>query len=174
MTSALFTASLVFWALALLIGGIDGLYFHLWRFRLYAQPESRLEHLAHAARAVLVVPTLWVAFFADVGSRIAVLLTLIGADLAVAIWDVFLERRSRTAMGGMPHFEYFVHVAVTALHSAAEAVTVSALLVTGGPAPRGILSNMVLVAMLAVSVGAALLHLLLVLPRFSAPHVPRS
>jgi len=170
MASALFTASVVLWAVALPIGAIDGIYFHLWKFRLYAQPQSRLEHLAHAARAVLMVPTLWVAFFADIRSRIGVLLMLIGADLAVALWDVFLERRSRTSMGGMPHFEYFVHVAVTALHSAAEAVTVTALLVTGWPATRGTLSNVVLVAMLAVSVGAALLHSMLMLPRFSAPH----
>ena len=167
MSAAFFTASVVLWAAALLIGAIDGLYFHLWKFRLYAQPEARLEHVAHAMRALLVVPTLWVAFFGPVRARVAVLIGLIAADLVVAIWDVYLERKSRRSIGGMPHFEYFVHVAVTTLHSAAETVTLIGLLVTGLRATRGWISNVVLVGMLGVAVLACATHFVLLLPRFS-------
>jgi len=167
MGRALLTASLVLWAAALAIGSVDGLYFHLWKFRIYRRPEARLEHLAHAGRALLVIPTLWAAFFPSVPQRIPLILALIAGDWAIAIWDVFLERKSRVWAGGMPHFEYFIHVAATAFHSSAEAVTVTAWLVGGWPGGQPPFPVLVLLPMLALAIGASLAHFVLMHPRFS-------
>ena len=38
------------------IAGVDGLYFHLYRYRLYARPASLYEHKLHTVNAVLFVP----------------------------------------------------------------------------------------------------------------------
>ena len=45
---------IAFYALSL----VDGLYFHLYAFRLHARPETRREHWAHTGRALLFIPTL--------------------------------------------------------------------------------------------------------------------
>jgi hypothetical protein len=161
------TTILVLWALALLIGSVDGIYFHLWKLRLFGRPESRLEHVAHAGRAVLLVPTLWVAFFGAAPRQVPLLLTLIGADWVIAIWDVFLERKSRTSMGGMPHFEYFIHVGATAFHSGAEAVTLTALVLIGSQSSRSPAAAAILPLMLVVAAGVCLAHVVLMHPRFS-------
>ena len=44
------------------IAGVDGLYFHLYRYRLYARPASRYEHKLHTINAVLFVPQVVLLF----------------------------------------------------------------------------------------------------------------
>ena len=41
---------------AFLLGAIDDLYFHLRRYRLFAFPESRGEHVLHTVRAFTCLP----------------------------------------------------------------------------------------------------------------------
>jgi hypothetical protein len=160
------TTILVLWVVALAIGSVDGIYFHLWKLRLFGRRESRMEHVAHAGRAVLLVPTLWAAFFGAAPWQIPLLLALIAADWLIAVWDVFLERKSRTSMGGMLHLEYFVHVAATAFHSAAEAVTLTALVLTGSQSVRTSAGASVASLMLVVAGGVGVAHLVLMHPRF--------
>src|SRR4030095_17082819 len=50
---------------AFLLGAIDGLYFHLRRYRLFAFPDSRGEHLLHTVRAFLVLPPAALLYLAD-------------------------------------------------------------------------------------------------------------
>ena len=103
---------------------VDGVYLHLYRFRLHARPETRREHWTHTARAFLFVPTL---LFVLSGTSSGVWLWLgvatIVADLAVTIWDVSEERESRAFQGGLPRYELVIHVAVTALHVGAIATS---------------------------------------------------
>src|SRR5262245_59106415 len=131
---AMLTVSAILWTLTGAVGAIDGLYFHLYKFRLYKRPESRLEHLAHTVRDILVPPMIWFAFGDSSiapSLRLEVLIALIAADWLAAAWDVLLEKKSRVELGGMPHFEYFIHVAATGLHSAAEALAIAAWALAG-------------------------------------------
>ena len=174
MASALLTISIVLWALTFAVGAVDGIYYHLFKLRLHARAESRREHLAHTARAVLLPVTLWVAFLAPLPSsptsRLYVIGALVGADWLVAAWDVYLEKNSRRDRGGLPHLEYFVHVAVTALHSAAEAFVVAgwiAVASAGGDpiGPRSLGIGGVAWALVAGAALAAVVHLSLLLRR---------
>ena len=114
--SPLLWLSLSAWAAALGVGALDGLYFHLWKFRLYARPQSRTEHLTHTARACLLGPILWLAFVAP---RLDALVALVAVDTAVVLADVWLENESRRDLGGIPRAEYLVHVVANTLHTGA-------------------------------------------------------
>jgi hypothetical protein len=168
LSATFLSLSVALWVLTFSVGAADGLYYHLHKLRLHVRPESRTEHIAHSLRAVLVVPTLWVTFIASGPSpttRLYCLGALVAADWAVAAWDVFLERRSRQRLGGLPHLEYFVHVAATATHSAAEAFAVAALVMEAGTAdwrvPAAVLHTAWL--LLAGAVAVAAMHLVLLL-----------
>ena len=52
MKKTLVVASLALFAA---VGAYDGLYLHLWKYRLYAREESRREHALHTAVAFLFV-----------------------------------------------------------------------------------------------------------------------
>lgn len=172
----LLSASAVLWALALAVGAIDGLYFHLWKYRLYARPESRAEHRAHLGRAFLLPPTLWFAFLAPgsaTAQRLVPLVILIALDAGLGVWDVLLETASRRAIGGLLRSEYLIHVVATALHSGAEVLAVAAwaLAGTGGAAfaiGSPVFAKALASLLLPIAIASALLHAMLLHPRFRA------
>jgi hypothetical protein len=111
--------SLGFLALFAVTAMIDGVYLHLWRYRLYARPEARLEHVIHTVRAILFVPALWWVF---VGNTSGGLLWLgIGAivvDFVVQILDTRIEADSRSFQGGLPRAELSIHIIAAVSHFA--------------------------------------------------------
>lgn len=128
----LLSASAILWIVALAIGSTDGLYLHLWKYRLHARSQTRLEHIAHTGRALLLPAVLYVALLGTgipLVTRIGWLITLAAADWAIGIWDALLERRSRQGLGGLPHHEYLVHLIATGVHSGAEALSIAGLAV---------------------------------------------
>jgi hypothetical protein len=172
------SAAAILWTLALAIGSADGLYLHLWRYRLYARSQTRLEHLAHTGRALLLPPILYLALLGigiPLTTRIGWLVGLSAADWTIGIWDALLEKRSREASGGLPHHEYLVHLIATGLHSGAEVLSVASLSValmsmetsSTFSSPRlASLTGFVLVPMSAV---VAVVHAVLLHPRFTQP-----
>ncbi len=95
----------------------DGFYLHLWKYRLYAQQESKFEHLTHTIRAVffpliviflLINQTNFYLFL--VGMLIAVF------DFVVLALDANSEQESRKFMGGLPKGEYILHLFSNAFH----------------------------------------------------------
>jgi hypothetical protein len=112
--------------LASLVGAVDVLYFHLYRFRLYQRPESVYEELTHLARAGLFIAVVATIAFSDgsPAARLAVV-AMIALDLANSVLDVLLERRSRASLGGLPSFEYLLHILGTFLSGAAAALFVT-------------------------------------------------
>jgi hypothetical protein len=99
----------VFLVVASLIGGIDVLYFHLYRFRLCTRPSSRSETLAHLAQSWTFIPIcLFAAVAPHRSSAIAALFLL---HFASAAMDILLERTSRLALDGLPPVEVLLHVA---------------------------------------------------------------
>jgi hypothetical protein len=114
----LLVASLIATLGAFGLGAIDGIYFHLQRFRLFAHTESRLEHILHTGRALLVAPALILLYLIEpAGPLLYSALAIVIADQALMVLDLLVERRSRARWGGIPHAEYMVHVAANALHA---------------------------------------------------------
>ena len=99
---------------ASLVGAADVLYFHLYRFRLYAAPGSVAEEITHLARHTLFVAILLVILAAPAHGR-ALVVGLFLADLANTVADVLLERTSRAPLGGLPSGEYLLHILGTLL-----------------------------------------------------------
>ena len=171
----LLSASATLWALALGVGAIDGLYFHLWRFRLHVRSRSRTEHIAHTGRALLLPPTLLLAFFnvistASGSERVSLLVAFIGVDWSFGIWDAFIETKSRQDLGGLPRSEYLVHLVATGLHSGAEVLAVAAWALSvrcwSGSNLVDSYARAIGIALLPASVAVALLHILFLHPRF--------
>jgi hypothetical protein len=109
------------------IGMIDGLYLHLWRFRLHEHAESRNEHQIHTIRAVLFPAIVLFAF--DPSSQGPML--WIGAGLALLDMltlgvDALSEGDSRAFMGGLPKWEYVIHLFANGFHFAAIALALAA------------------------------------------------
>lgn len=99
----------------------DGVVVHLVRERLPLREDAFLEHRLHTARAVLFPLLLW-AVFAGHGPR-ALAFALVVVDQAFEVWDMAIERRSRSHTGGLPSSEYLVHGWLVGLRSAALAFT---------------------------------------------------
>ncbi|MEQ1572351.1 MAG: hypothetical protein ABMA64_42400 [Myxococcota bacterium] len=95
-----------------LIGAVDVMYFHLYRFRLFERPDSVAEEWTHLARHLLFLGIVAV-MVADPPYARAVLVGLFAVDVANNGIDVWLERGSRAALGGLPSAEYALHVAST-------------------------------------------------------------
>jgi hypothetical protein len=110
--------SLVFFLAFFAVAAVDGVYFHLRRFRLWQHGDTRLEHALHTGRAVLIPPTI-AALFTPGRGTLYMAAGLVAADLLIAALDVIVERRSRERFGGLPHGEYVTHLVATVFHTVA-------------------------------------------------------
>ena len=98
------------------LGAFDVLYFHWWRCRLADRPECRREVLWHTARHLIYgLQFLWVANLRFHGAALIALVVLYAADVFVAWADVWEERDSRRAQGGLPRGEYLMHIILSVL-----------------------------------------------------------
>ncbi len=118
------------WTLILFLGLsiFDGIYYHLWLFRLQEREDSKFEHATHTLRAVLFIPTLILIFLigmSGVALWVAILVLLF--DLVTEILDVLNERKSRETLGGLPSGEYLIHILLTTLRVAALTLAFAAL-----------------------------------------------
>lgn len=151
--------SLAFFTAFVLVGAVDGLHYHLRRFRLWAHRDTWLEHVLHTLRAELVPLMLW-AFFLRQGGSPGLAATLVGLDVIVTLIDVRIEPRSRRRFGGLPRGERRVHVVATALHVVALGAGFAAML-TGEAKPTGAAFVALVAALLLGSTAAAAQHVLL-------------
>jgi hypothetical protein len=102
------TAAALLLAAFLPLAAYDGIYLHLWRYRLFARAESRREHFVHTAAL------LWIA----VG--------LVAIAQLVALADLVSERDSRASLGGLSTTEYLLHVVIMSLRTASIALILAA------------------------------------------------
>ncbi|MBK6919958.1 MAG: hypothetical protein IPH07_21350 [Deltaproteobacteria bacterium] len=104
--------STALWILLVLapLGAIDVVYYHLYRFALYARPASVAEQITHLVRQACFLAVVALLAMGTPGpiARVA-LVVLLAVDLVDSAVDVLLEPRSRAALGGLPPFEYFLH-----------------------------------------------------------------
>lgn len=100
----------------------DGFYLHIFKYRLYEHPESKFEHLSHTIRAVLFPFILYYLFLSDNLIAFYAGLLFVALDVLTMSVDAYVEKDSRTFMGGLPRWEYIVHLFVNGFHFASIAV----------------------------------------------------
>lgn len=102
--------------LFMLLATYDGFYLHIWKYKLFNHRESVFEHKTHTIRAILFPLIVWFLFLdtSPVGFWIGITLVLL--DLIVLGIDAYAEGDSRKFMGGLPRWEYIVHLFANGLH----------------------------------------------------------
>lgn len=109
--------------LVALLALFDGLYLHLIRYQLQNQADSRLEHLTHTVRAIFFPIILYLLFLnhnqaiSFITGSLVVFLDIVALGI-----DAFSEKDSRAFMGGLPRWEYILHLFVNGFHFALIAV----------------------------------------------------
>lgn len=96
----------------------DGIYLHIFKYRLYEHPESKFEHLTHTIRAVLFPFMLYYLFLSTTPITFYIGLSFVVFDVLVLGVDAYVEKDSRAFMGGLPRWEYIVHLFVNGFHFA--------------------------------------------------------
>lgn len=112
------TLLVVFVMLAL----FDGLYLHLIRYKLHEHKESRNEHISHTIRAILFPIILYVLYLGNSDGAFYIGVIVIIIDILVLGADAYMEKDSRAFMGGLPRWEYILHLMVNGFHFASIAV----------------------------------------------------
>ena len=127
MTEQLMTAATIFLMLFGAVAAVDGLYFHLWKYKLYARPESLYEHKLHTARAFLFIPVVFFLFYMNSGGvALWVGVAFVLIEFVVEMMDVFDENESRAGLGGLSSAEYAAHVVAITVRTAAIALALAA------------------------------------------------
>jgi hypothetical protein len=175
MEVALFIAGLSL-TLYVVLAFYDGFVLHIFKYRLYRHPDSQTEHLTHTIRAVLF-PFIAYFLFADQNCNACFYIGIaaVTLDLGVMIWDAYIEKDSRAFMGGLPRWEYILHLMVNSFHFVAiAAMLILKVRITGSDIDlvtdlSALSGNMVfqalVVNLLPGSVLLALLHLLVLYPK---------
>lgn len=116
MNSDLFIVSIILLALFSFLSFFDGVYYHLVKYKLQENKDSKKEHLTHTLRAILFIPiVLFIFYWKTTGWMLWIGLFFVVCDFIVEAIDVFEERKSRIALGGLSSGEYFLHIVLTTL-----------------------------------------------------------
>jgi hypothetical protein len=122
MEIALLITSLLLIAFGLL-AVIDGFYLHIFKYQLHNHSASKTEHLTHTVRAILFPSIVYFLFLkqnSEMGFFIGLSLVII--DVIVLAIDAYTEKDSRAFMGGLPRWEYILHLFVNGFHFSSIAV----------------------------------------------------
>ncbi len=122
METALLITSILLIAFGIL-ALIDGFYLHIFKYQLHKHSESKTEHLTHTIRAVLFPAIVYFLFLkqnSEMSFYIGVSLLII--DVIVLSIDAYTEKDSRAFMGGLPRWEYILHLFVNGFHFSSIAV----------------------------------------------------
>jgi hypothetical protein len=127
MTEQLMTAATIFLILFGLVAAFDGLYLHLWKYRLYAREESLAEHKLHTLQGFLFIPVVFFLFYQDFGGwALWAGVLFIALEQIVEIADVLSENKSRAGLGGLSSTEYAAHVIAITARTVAIALALAA------------------------------------------------
>ena len=94
----------------------DGAYLHLWKYELFNKKVSYFEHKTHTVRAMLFPAIVWLLFTETDIIGFYIGLTLVAIDLIVLGIDAYSEKESRSFMGGLPKWEYILHLFANSFH----------------------------------------------------------
>jgi hypothetical protein len=154
----------------------DGFYLHIFKYKLHNQSESKAEHYTHTIRAVFFPAILYFLFLKqDCTMSFIIGLTIVALDILVMAVDAFIEKDSREFMGGLPRWEYILHLFVNGFHFASIAVYLSiklninngeiAFLPNIDQYQNYQVFNAIITSLLPGAILIALLHLFLCIPK---------
>lgn len=113
----LFVLAIISLVLFMVLATYDGLYLHLFKYALFNRKESRFEHQTHTIRAVLFPLIIWSLFLNETNFTLFLVgLLLVLLDMLVLGVDAHSEKDSRSFMGGLPRWEYIIHLFSNAFH----------------------------------------------------------
>lgn len=102
--------SLIFLILFSILSAFDGLYLHLYKYKLHQREDSLYEHKLHTLRALFFFIILILMFlYESKGFYLYFLILILGADYIIEINDMLIEYKSRANIGGLKKHEYFLH-----------------------------------------------------------------
>lgn len=153
----------------------DGFYLHIYKYKLYGIAESKFEHKIHTIRALLFPLIVWLLFINNDATSFWLAIVFIGIDSLVLGIDAYAESDSRKTIGGLPKWEYILHIFANGFHFAAIILIVGTKIQVS---EFGIMFNeviretpaqeffrMVSVNMIPGAIVLALVHLLLISPK---------
>lgn len=172
----LIIAGFVFLTLFMIVGAVDLFYFHIFKYKLHARPESRFEHKLHMTSAVLMVPVAYFLYFHNFGGyAVWAAVFFMVAGFASEILDVISEGDSRASLGGLTTGEFSLHVAATILKIASFAFMFLAKPIStwslNSPIVLGTHGPIAELIALKVMIGSflvAVLHLVLLSPKVAS------
>ncbi|MEO8516823.1 MAG: hypothetical protein ABI426_08765 [Flavobacterium sp.] len=101
----------------------DGFYLHIFKYNLHNHSESKNEHITHTVRAILFPAIVYFLFFRQNSTcSFFIGISLVIIDSLVLVLDAYVESDSRKFMGGLPRWEYVLHLFVNGFHFASIAV----------------------------------------------------
>jgi len=104
--------------LFMILATYDGFYLHIWKYELFKRKDSLFEHKIHTIRAVLFPLILWLLFINDDKISFWISIVLISIDFIVLGIDAYSETDSRKSIGGLPKWEYILHLFANSFHFA--------------------------------------------------------
>lgn len=105
--------------LFMVLATYDGFYLHIFKYSLFEREESLFEHKTHTIRAVLFPAIVWLLFINETSFVLFLFgVLLVAVDLIVLAVDAYSEKESRNFMGGLPRWEYIIHLFSNAFHFA--------------------------------------------------------
>ncbi len=116
--TVLFFLSMLCLIAFMILATYDGAYLHLWKYELFNQKESLFEHKTHTIRAILFPLIIWFLILNTDIISFWIGITLVILDLIVLAVDAYSEKESRSFMGGLPKWEYILHLFSNGFHFA--------------------------------------------------------
>jgi hypothetical protein len=101
-----------------ILGIYDGFYLHIFKYRLYEHSESKFEHLTHTIRAILFPFIFYFLCLENSLTGFYIGIILVIFDIIILGIDAYVEKDSRAFMGGLPRWEYIIHLFANGFHFA--------------------------------------------------------
>ena len=106
--------------LFMILATFDGFYLHIFKYGLFNHKESTFEHKTHTIRALLFPLIIGTIFLNESNEYVFFLgIIFITLDLITLAIDAWSESESRAFMGGLPRWEYVIHLFSNSFHFAA-------------------------------------------------------
>ena len=108
-----------------LLGAIDGIYFHMIKYKLHLHPPAKFEHQIHTFRGILFIPIIALFFYWNVSGPLLWLgIGLLFIDFIAELVDIAVEKDARAEIGGISSVEAAFHVTATGFRMAALAIVI--------------------------------------------------
>lgn len=102
--------------LSAVVASIDIIWIHLLEWKLYSRKETFYEHQVHTVHAALAGISVFLLFCYNLGGALLwVAAATVSVWFLVEILDLLCEKDSRAGGGGLPSFEYALHIVISGL-----------------------------------------------------------